>query len=147
MGIIKLDNDYAIGGQPNLKQLHELANEGYRSIINVRQEGETAQPLSPEEEGIEVLERGMEYAHLPFSYKELTHDKIKHYCKKMAELPKPMLVHCQAGRRAGIMMAIYHAHKHGLTGDQMMPLLGKFGLENEGADLRQFLKEKIDLIK
>jgi len=142
--ILKIDQDYAIGGQPNHKQLHELALQGYGSVVNLRQEGEDEHPFTPKEEGVEVLSFDMEYAHLPFSYRELTLEKVQEYCQKIGHLPKPVYVHCQAGRRAGVMLAIYYAHKHGRTYEEMVPLLGKFGLENEGADLRTFIKEKID---
>src|SRR5689334_15606078 len=67
----KLDEQVSVGGQPSAEEIRELAQMGFRSIVNLRREGEQAQPLSPAEEGNEARQAGLGYAHIPISLDHL----------------------------------------------------------------------------
>ena len=62
---IRIKDQLTIGAQPTEEQLKHLAEEGFKSVVNLRMPGEEEQPLSPDEEGEKVRALGMEYLHIP----------------------------------------------------------------------------------
>src|SRR5512134_3543102 len=53
--------------QPARDALATLAQEGYAAVVNLREEGEADERMSPAEEGEAVRACGMTYLHVPFS--------------------------------------------------------------------------------
>jgi protein tyrosine phosphatase (PTP) superfamily phosphohydrolase (DUF442 family) len=53
--------------QPSRAAFATLAEEGYAAVVNLREEGEADERMSPAEEGEAVRACGMTYLHLPFS--------------------------------------------------------------------------------
>lgn len=112
--IRKINDDLAIAGQITLEQLKQIAQAGYKSVLNLR---------SPDETGFQSSEQikphllGLEYVHLPIKIAEITPQSILQILQKIKELPKPTLVHCDSGMRSAIVIFIYIATKQGISLD------------------------------
>lgn len=93
------------GGQPTEEQLAELARAGYRTLVNLRTEGEN-EVSDREAELAEKL--GMRYVHLPMAGAEgLTEDNAKALEEVLAdESVYPVVVHCGSGNRVGALFAL-----------------------------------------
>ena len=96
----KLSDNISAGGQPSADNLRSLAGEGYRSIVNLRRDGEKDQPLTPEAEGEAAREAGLDYRHIPVNPAAPTDEDVAAFKAAIADLPGPVYVHCAAGGRA-----------------------------------------------
>lgn len=112
--IRKISDDLAIAGQITLDQLKQIAEAGYKSVLNLR---------SPDETGFQGSEQlnpyllGLEYVHLPIKLTEMNPQSVIQVLQKISELPKPILVHCDSGMRSAIVIFMYIATKQGIALD------------------------------
>lgn len=127
--IRKINDTLAIAGQISLDQLSTLAEEGFCSILNVR---------SPEEPGFLAIEaahaqaRGLVYVHCPLKVEALSEalseEILLQTFKQINELPKPLLVHCDTGIRAALIILIHITMQQGATANQAIYQAEQLGL-------------------
>jgi len=123
--IRKINDTLAIAGQISLDQLSPLAEEGFCSILNVR---------SPEEAGFLAIEAtqaramGLVYVHCPFKTEALSEEILLQAFKQINDLPKPLLVHCDTGIRAALIILIYITMQQGTTVKQAIYQAEQLGL-------------------
>lgn len=103
------------GGQPTEEQIERVARAGFRSIVNLRTEGENG----GWDEEPRVTELGMRYISLPIDGEGLTVENAR----KLAEVvgdPElyPMFLHCGSGNRVGALFAMkaFHLRRGGRRG-------------------------------
>lgn len=92
------------------EQLREvIASRGIRTIINLRGPSEDSSWYRDEEKIAEAA--GVRLVSLSWSARqELTDDQVKAYFAALAEVPRPILVHCRSGAdRTGLASALYLA--------------------------------------
>ncbi len=112
--IRQITDELAIAGQITVEQLKQLAQAGYKSVLNLR---------SPEEVGFQTSEQlnphlsGLQYINLPIKNTELNPQIALQVLEIINELPKPTLVHCDSGLRSAILIFIYIATKQGMALD------------------------------
>lgn len=112
--IRKINDDLAIAGQITLAQLKQIAEAGYKSVLNLR---------SPDEEGFQSSEQlctqllGLHYVNLPIQATEINHQVALQAFQKINELPQPALVHCDSGMRSATIIFMYIATKQGISLD------------------------------
>ena len=141
---IKITDQLTVGTQPTDDELRDLANDGFKAIINVRAAGEDEQPLSPEEEGAKVAELGMEYRNVPVSMKTMAPIVVDQFRQELANLPGPVYVHCHKGKRAGAMAMMHTACEAGHTGEQTLQMAEQMGFACDQPELAEFVKSYID---
>jgi uncharacterized protein (TIGR01244 family) len=141
---MQINDDVTVGTQPTADQLAELARAGFRTVVNLRTVGEQDQPLSPEAEGKEVRALGMAYLHIPVSTKDLKAEQVDEFRREFADLPKPALVHCHVGLRAGAFMMMSLAVDQGMSGDQTLRQAEQMGLRCDQPELKKFVKGYVD---
>lgn len=104
-----LSPDLAVSQQIQLEDIPALAQNGYRSIICNRPDGEGPdQPAFTEIEQ-EAARFGMEARYLPAAPETVTDAHAFAFKQLMAELPKPVLGYCRTGRRSTSMWALSRA--------------------------------------
>lgn len=94
MEIKKVSPGLAIGGQPGADDLRSLAEDGFKTVVNLRMPGEAA-ALSPEE-AREIAERlHMCYFHIPLDRKRSSDAVIWEVTEAIARLKAdgPVFVH------------------------------------------------------
>jgi uncharacterized protein (TIGR01244 family) len=111
----RITDELAIAGQISLEQLQQIVQEGYRSILNLRLSYESGF-LSNEQQQIELI--GLHYANLPVRAEVITREVATDVFKKINQLPKPILVHCNSGVRAAAIVLMYLAVRQGATIEQ-----------------------------
>jgi uncharacterized protein (TIGR01244 family) len=108
----KINNELAIAGQIAPEGLKQLAQQGYKSVLNLR---------SPDEQGFQDGEQlytqllGLHYANLPTKLTEINPQMVLLVFEKIAEMPKPTLIHCDSAVRAITMVLMYIATKQGMS--------------------------------
>ncbi|WP_375503264.1 beta-lactamase hydrolase domain-containing protein [uncultured Nostoc sp.] len=121
----KINDELAIAGQITLEQLKEIADEGYKSVINLRLPDETGF-LANEQEKTEVL--GLYYVSFPTKPEDLNHQSTLQIYQTITELPKPILIHCDNSIRSAAIVLLYICIKQGITFEEALQKIITLGL-------------------
>jgi uncharacterized protein (TIGR01244 family) len=141
---IQISDDITVGAQPSEAELKAMADEGVRSVINLRTDGEPMQRLSPEEEGERVTEFGMRYTHVPVSMEDADQQIVDEFRHALAVSPKPVYVHCRLGKRAGAFTMIDQGVKKDMTGSQVIKTAEEMGFECDEEAVAEFVKQYVN---
>lgn len=106
------------GEQPDGDDLDALKAQGVRSVVNLRQAGESARPANPAEEARQAEALGLSFVHLPVSVPELSPDLVEQFRRTVDALPGPVYVHCGLGQRAVTLALIVDAQDTGASADE-----------------------------
>lgn len=141
---MKLTEEISVGGQPGDEDLKQLAAHGFRSVINLRREGEEDQPLSPAEEESRARQAGLEYRHIPVSSDNLDAAKVDRFREELRQLPTPVFVHCAGGTRAGAFSMMDLAIRKGWSGEECLRRAEEMGFKCDKPELKEFVRQYID---
>ena len=89
-------------GQPSGEQLQVLAEEGYRSVIDLR----PAEEPHGFDEAEAARENGLAYVNIPVTLAGLDQTTIDRFLAAFKEVERPVLLHCATSNRVG---ALYYA--------------------------------------
>lgn len=123
--IRKINDTLAIAGQISLDQVLALAEDGFQAVLNVRSPDE-AGVLPDEASKVEAV--GLVYANCPVTMESLTEDNIMPTFRQINDLPKPLLVHCDTGLRAALIVLIHITMLQGATPKQALLQASQLGL-------------------
>ncbi|MCM0593577.1 MAG: sulfur transferase domain-containing protein [Gloeotrichia echinulata IR180] len=124
----KINGDLAIAGQITADQFTQIADDGYRSVLNLRSPDETGF-LAHEQEKIECL--GLHYVHFPIKAEEINHQIAIQVFQTITELPKPVIIHCDNAIRSAAIMLLYIANKQGIEFEKAFQRTINLGLLEE----------------
>ena len=141
---MKINDKVTVGPQPSENEIQHLSQQGFKTVVNFRTEGEDEQPLSPDAEGEKVKAAGLKYLHIPVSMKSMGPELVDQFREKYSELPEPVFAHCKSGKRAGAMVMMHMAVEKGMSGEETLQKAEKMGFECEQEELRQFVKSYVD---
>lgn len=124
-----------IGDQPTESDLTQLSRDGFKGIVNLRNDGEPDQPLSTAEEGNQVMTLGMSYLHHGVGGFPLSDEGVISVCDfidtQTADGGK-VLVHCRRGGRAAALVALQQARQNGWGPAEVRAKAAELGLPLEG---------------
>jgi protein tyrosine phosphatase (PTP) superfamily phosphohydrolase (DUF442 family) len=111
----KINQELAISGQISQYQLNQIAEEGYKSVLNLCFADEKCW-WEEEQENTELL--GLSYVNVPTKLESLNHQAALQIFQTISELPKPMLIHCDISIRSAGIVLLYIATKQGIDFEQ-----------------------------
>lgn len=122
-------------GQPSAANLEAIAKAGYKAVIDLR--------ALAEDRGFDeraTVERlGMSYASLPIDGAAgVTYENAAELDRLLAELPKPVLLHCSSANRAGALLAL-RARRNGVDSAAALEL----GVASGLAGLKPAVEKKL----
>ncbi|OKH41308.1 phosphatase [Calothrix sp. HK-06] len=135
----KISDDLSVAGQVTPEELQQLASEGFKSVLNLRASDEEGF-LSDEQQQAEKL--GLEYANVPLQPKQADHELTKQAIEQVENLPKPILIHCAGGARAGGIALIAAAIQEELSYEEITQVAQEVGISLDQPHLKQFLFNK-----
>ncbi|MEH2176525.1 beta-lactamase hydrolase domain-containing protein [Nostoc sp.] len=135
----KVSDDLSAAGQLTSEELKQAAQEGFKSVLNLRSPNE-AGFLSDEQQQAQAA--GLQYANVPLKPSEANQEQTELAIQEIDNLPKPILIHCAAGARAGGIALIANAISESLTYEEISQKAQELGLNLEQPHLKQFLLEK-----
>lgn len=141
---IKFNQAITVGGQPSRDDLRQLADEGFKAIVNLRPKGEDDQQLDPEVEAGIVRDLGLRYFNLPVTMDSISEDKVDTFRRQLSELPEPIYVHCSAGKRAGAFVMMHVAAEQNMSGDEALKKAEEMGFECDQPQLESFVKNYVN---
>jgi uncharacterized protein (TIGR01244 family) len=139
----QINDQLAIAGQITPEQLQQAAQEGFKSVFNLRSPAEQGY-WSEERQQAEAL--GLHYANIPVpKAEELTEEITTQVLQQIDELPKPALIHCGVSLRAGAMTMMYLATRQGLTSEQAFQKAGEIGFDCSAyPQMKAFFKSYVE---
>lgn len=95
-----IDSDYAVAGQLTPDHMKQLADAGFRSVVNNRPDGEdpTQTPDAVMKAAAEAA--GLQYAYVPVGAAFPVQDAAIHLKRELTRLPRPTLGYCRSGARS-----------------------------------------------
>lgn len=123
--IRKINDELAIAGQITPEQLQQIAQEGFKSVLNLR---------SPTEDGFLIGEQsqceslGLYYVNIPIKLEAINDEIATRVFRAINELPKPILIHCSSAKRSAALVLMYIAMRQGATFKQAFSQAEQLGL-------------------
>lgn len=134
-----------VADQPTAADLEALKAEGYIGVVNLRNPGEPDQPLSPEAEGDEVRDLGMDYLHFGVGAAPLTEEGVGSVLDFIDDhADGKVLVHCRKGGRAAALVLLQQARAQGWKPAEVFDKGKAMGLEIDGPGLRALVETYIN---
>jgi uncharacterized protein (TIGR01244 family) len=128
------------GGQPNEIGMKQLAEKGYKTIVNVRTSAEQVDLAAEEKQAMQL---GLRYYMVPFTGQEQSEEQALAFNALMSALKgEKVFVHCGSGNRVGGLMMIYFALVEKMPLDQAEQEAKKAGLRSP--QLLEFSKQVIE---
>ncbi|HIK17598.1 MAG TPA: hypothetical protein IGS53_20215 [Leptolyngbyaceae cyanobacterium M33_DOE_097] len=121
----QITNEVAIAGQVTLDDLQQLLEAGYRTIVNLRSPYE---PGFLEDEQAKVERLSLTYISMPIQAANLSCDNILPVIQQLLALPKPMLIHCDNGIRASVIVLMQIAIEQGINAEAAFQKVKELGL-------------------
>lgn len=115
---MRVNDQFSISPQLATGDIESVAAAGFKTIINLRPDGEKpGYPGDAEVAGI-AGQHGLDYRHVPIPVKgampDVTPQRIDAFGQALGEVPGPVLAYCGTGRRAVLMWALCSAGKTGV---------------------------------
>ena len=106
--MVKVTEQAAFASQPTKAQIQSLLNFGIKSVINLCSDNQYQGTFTCEEEQKTAEEAGVHYYHEPFCQEsnENLESRASSIVNIMNTCPKPVLVHCDSGRRACFLVLL-----------------------------------------
>ncbi|MBF2025643.1 MAG: protein tyrosine phosphatase family protein [Oscillatoriales cyanobacterium C42_A2020_001] len=134
----KVSDEYSVAGQPSADDLNQAAESGFKSVLNLRSPNET-NTLPDEQQQAEAA--GLNYANVPLNSSVADEVLVNRALEELEDLPKPVLIHCGAGLRAGAIALIATARDLKWTLEQLTAKANEVGLSLDQPHLKQFIQE------
>lgn len=100
MKVLELASQVYASGQLYEHDIRLAAEQGVRTIMNNRPDGEApGQPLSADLEKI-TEELGMTYVYFPVDPRVITQDDAAAFATASSDLERPLLIFCRSGARS-----------------------------------------------
>jgi len=110
--IKKMSNEFSAGGQPTPETLKQLADQGYKSVVNLRSPHE-AGVLDDEQQQAQAV--GLQYLNVPLNSTSANDHLTAKVLSELDQLPTPVYFHCGAGGRANALALIAFATQQKLN--------------------------------
>lgn len=137
----KVNDELTVSGQVTHTQLEQAANEGFKSVLNLRSPGEEGF-VNDEQQQAEAL--GLHYVNIPVKVADLSEELTTEILKQIDELPKPALIHCGVSMRAGAMALMNVATRQGMTPEQAFEKAGQIGFDCSAyPQMKEFFKNYV----
>ncbi len=136
--IKKVSDELSATGQPTPEDLEQAAQAGFKSVLNLRSPNESG-VLPNEQQQAETV--GLSYAQVPLQSSVSDEKLVSQALWELEHLPKPVLVHCGAGLRAGAIALIATAIEQGWTLEQLSNAANDLGISLNQPHLQQFIQK------
>ena len=130
--------DLYAAGQPSAAELASLAEQGMRSVINLRAPGEE----TAFDEQAEAERLGLHYACIPVcGPQDLTPENVRRFSQELdaARRRGSVLVHCGTANRVGAMLALDAGFNRGTPPESALALGREAGLASLEPEVERLL--------
>lgn len=131
----------AIGNVISAEELSEVAQKGYRTIIDLCLPSEEKQLNVAEVENL-----GFNLIKLPLDRQNLNPEVLPGFMQAVNSAPQPVYIRCASGLRAGVMSLLTLASQHNWTEQQYLEKREALGLKHQpNCPLEVFAREQFQV--
>ena len=105
----QIDDGLSVAGQISSDDLSRAAEEGFKTVINVRPDGEQADAMTSDQAQDAAGALALGYHHLPVLPTQITDQDVDAFKGLLASAEGPILAHCGTGMRATVLWALANA--------------------------------------
>jgi protein tyrosine phosphatase (PTP) superfamily phosphohydrolase (DUF442 family) len=128
-GYVEVNPELTTAGQPSEAQLAEIADRGYRTVINLGLMDKRY--CLPDEAGL-AHQLGMSYHHIPVEFTQPRQSDIARFFDVMdASLPERTFVHCAANYRVSCFVGLYGRSRWGWSTERAQDLMARIWTPDE----------------
>lgn len=109
MNIRKLTPAISVSPQILPQDVAQLAEQGFKSIVSNRPDGESADQPDYADIESEAKALGLEVRYLPIVSGRMTDEDVTAFRQALDELPGPVLAYCRSGTRCAAVWALAEA--------------------------------------
>ena len=109
MRIGQLSEDFFISGQIEPEHVPMLAEQGFRTIVCNRPDGEEYRQPTAAEIAAAAEEHGMKFEHIPVLSSGVQPQDFENFKAKYDEFEAPILAYCRSGARSAMLFQLYDA--------------------------------------
>ena len=102
----EIDNTLSVSGQITEEDISDAANRGFKTIINLRPDGEQADAIPASKAKAIANSFGLDYQYLPVKPAMITDDIVNDFAILLSRVKGPVLAHCGSGMRATVLWAL-----------------------------------------
>ncbi|MGX1499076.1 sulfide:quinone oxidoreductase [Labrenzia sp. MBR-25] len=106
-----INSQISVAPQVKPEDMADFAQQGFRSVICNRPDGEGADQPSFEEIEAAAQKLGLEARYLPIVAGKVGDEDAKEFGRLMESLPKPILAYCRTGTRSATLWSLSQAEK------------------------------------
>jgi uncharacterized protein (TIGR01244 family) len=99
--------------QVTLDDIGRLGSEGFRTVIDLRPDGEVAGQPSSTAVGEAARAAGMSFAYVPTPHGTIPDETVSELSRVLASAPRPVMLYCRSGKRAARVWALAEASRTG----------------------------------
>jgi uncharacterized protein (TIGR01244 family) len=142
--------EIAIGDQPTEADLAELKKQGFKGIVNLRNDGEPDQPMNTSQEGENARALGLDYLHYGVGAAPLSVSGVTGVCDlidRQSHGSSKVLVHSRRGPRAAAIVLLQQARASKWSAAEAVAKGKAMGLDVDGglkALVASYLNETSD---
>ena len=103
MDIRQIDENVSVAGQPTPAEMRMVAEQGFRSVIGNRPDGE--EPGQPAWKELEAAaqDAGLQTQFIPIGGAEDIEARKDDFAQALKDMPGPVLAFCRTGTRSGML--------------------------------------------
>lgn len=99
-----MSDTITISGQITVDDVKALAEQGYKTLVNNRPDGEEADQPTSDAIKAAATEHGIIYAHIPFSSGMLEMRHVQEFADFFNRTERPLHIFCRSGNRSSIIL-------------------------------------------
>jgi sulfide:quinone oxidoreductase len=111
----RLSADLSVGPQITAEDIETLADQGFRSVVCNRPDGEAGDQPAFSEIAAAAEAKGIEMRYLPIFPGQLDDTDAAAFRQMLKDLPAPVLAYCRSGTRSAMLWALAVAEAKPLT--------------------------------
>jgi uncharacterized protein (TIGR01244 family) len=129
----QLNDDVVLAGQPQPEEMAELAQRGFRTVINIRRD-----PERSAREAANAVAAGLDYIHLPIPAYELEPEHLDQFDAAMKDAEGPLYIHCRTASRTALLWMLNRIEHEGWSKDAAEAELKAVGYDEESMEVFEF---------
>lgn len=138
-----VDDGVLAGGELSRRDIDALARQGVRSIVDLREEGEPDQRLSPNVAAEWAHACDLQYRRVSVSVDHLQPQHVDVFLRALEVSPRPVYVQSANGLRAAAFLILRLAREQGLDAAGALARARSLGLPALSPALERFVRETL----